>query len=263
MDRMSFIPGREAREEIEEAGGHISMTRDAVLDFLDSVALPNLLGPPGGNILYATLLASLSVGDKLDIYYGLRDCKEGEEVDPGGELVGFTWATVTESGGMEKKLWEVGRSSPKADHGFALDAFNLYRATLGSFQKAQVPQGKPYNPPTDLPSELDISRALSPSNLYYCSGTMFYFVVFSSSAPSRPDFCSSPRWLSRPMRAYDALLLSALMTLAVGAPPSVFAVLQRSDSLGVMPEDCERVVYALTPNDDPEYVAPGNIRIVI
>jgi hypothetical protein len=263
MDRMSFIPGREAREEIEEAGGHISMSRDAVIDFLDSVATPRIFGPPGGSTLYLALLACLSIGDKLDIYYGLRDYEEGEERDPGGELVGFTWAVMTESSGKERKLWEVGRRSLKIDDRFAVDAFNLYRTTLGSFQKAHVPQPRSYNPPVDLPSELDISRSLSPSNLYYCSGIMFYFVVFSSSAPSRPDFCTSPRWLSRPMRAYDALLLSGLLTIVVGAPPLVFAVVQRSGGLGVMPQDFERAVYVSMLDDQGEFVAEGNIAIVM
>lgn len=261
MDRMSFIPGTEAREEIVNAEGHLSITRDAVGGYVDEFA-PSLVSGPGGNILYSVLLATLSVGDKLDIYTGLRDYNEGEEKDPGGELVGFTWVTLTEANGAERKLWEVGRRTSRMDERFAIDAFNLYRASLSSFKNAGPPEMRAFAPPTDRPPEMDISRAFSPSNLAFCSGIMFYFVVFSNSAPSRPDFFNSPRWLSRPMRAFDALVMSALLTLAVGAPPLVFAVVQDFERLGVMPESFNRIVYAETPEGSMAFPAEG-ISIVL
>jgi hypothetical protein len=64
--------------------------------------------------------------------------------------------------------------------------------------------------------------------------------LMGASGASQPQFWTSNRWLSRPMRAFDALLLSALMTLAVGAPPLVFAIFQNSDppgNLGAMQRD--------------------------
>lgn len=262
MDRMSFIPGSAAREEIVDSRGQISITRDVAADYVDEFE-PSIIAGPGGNILYAVLLSALSVGDKLDIYSGLRDYNEGEERDPGGELVGFTWAVLTEASGREKKLWEVGRRTARMDERFATDAFNLYRSSLAHFQNAAMPDTVAYTPPTDLPPEMDISLALSPSNLGYCSGIMFYFVVYSNSAPSRPDFFNSPRWLSRPMRAYDALVLSALLTLAVGAPPLVFAVIQDDKKLGAMPEGFERAVYGKTRDGPAALPSSGNVLVVL
>jgi hypothetical protein len=195
-----------------------------------------------------------------EIYYGLQDYGEGS--DPGWD--GSTWATVAESSGRERKLWEVGRETPDMDENFPLIAFNLYRATLGHFQGVQqFPAEWPYTIPTDLPSDLDISHALSSLNLYNKSGVMFYFVVFSSSVPSQPQFWTSTRWLSRPMRAFDALLLSALMTLAVGAPPLVFAVFQNNEppgNLGAMQRRFERITNTCALNRDMD---PGTIRIIL
>jgi hypothetical protein len=87
--------------------------------------------------------------------------------------------------------------------------------------------------------------------------------LMGASGASQPQFWTSNRWLSRPMRAFDALLLSALMTLAVGAPPLVFAIFQNSDppgNLGAMPQRFERVTNTCVLNRDMD---PGTIRIIL
>jgi hypothetical protein len=76
-----FIPGREAREEIEEAGGYLTSTKDTVLP---PQALPELVGHRDGAILHAALPASLGIGDKVEIYYNLHDY--GEEVTLSGTV---------------------------------------------------------------------------------------------------------------------------------------------------------------------------------
>jgi hypothetical protein len=50
------------------------------------------------------------------------------------------------------------------------------------------------------------------------------------------------------MRAFDPLILSALFTLAVGAPPLVFAVLQGPEGAGEIPESFGRTSYADAPD---------------
>jgi hypothetical protein len=85
-----------------------------------------------------------------------------------------------------------------------------------------------------------MSRALSPSNLYYASSVMWYFVDLGP-----PNELETPMkfWLSRPMRSFDALILAALMTLVNGSPPVVFAISSSSDGLGRMPMGFTRLQY--------------------
>jgi hypothetical protein len=73
---------------------------------------------------------------------------------------------------------------------------------------------------------------------------MFCFVAISTSAPSRPDFLESDPQLSRPMRAFDAFILASFLTLAMGAPALVFAVIEDSDHIGEMPDSFRQGFFA-------------------
>ncbi|KAK2785330.1 hypothetical protein FQN52_008527 [Onygenales sp. PD_12] len=271
MDRMSFIPGAPAREAIENASGRIFTTRIGALDYADEFILKCPSGPQP--LLYQLFLAMLSDGDELEIKFGLRDPTNTEEDDPAGELIGHTWALLKDANGGEKLLWEVGRKTAPISDADAAKAFNAYRQLLGTYQHQQQEQQAeqahthgmmPISPPTQIPTNIplptpsppppsagpvrSISRALSPSNLYFAAGVMFYFVDLSMVPPSRPEFYHTPLHLSRPMQAFDALLLSALVTVAIGAPPLVFAVLQGNEGLGEMPGSFGRAVYARAPD---------------
>lgn len=253
MDRMSYIPGAEARREVEDANGHIFFTKETALDYVDEFLSG---GPP---ILYQVALASLSDGDRVDIKFdvlGPDDAGEG----PGGE--GFSWATVTESSGDEKLLWKSAPGTESLSPQLAVEAFNFYRNGLADFkneptpERAVLPRGIPPQQPL---SNTTISCAFSAKNIQHASGIMFYFVMLSTSAPSRADYFDVSARLSRPMRAFDALVLSAMLTLAVGSPPLVFAVLQSTDRLGEMPGSFQVRPCAFVPGCLPE---DGTVSIV-
>ena len=248
MNRMSFIPGAAVREQIENADGRIFFGRDCARDFAQEyiAKAPSGLQP----ILYQTVLACLSIGDMAEIQFGLREPTSSEEVDPTGELIGHTWATLTEANGNHKLLWEVGRRTELVRSECAVKAFNGYRNALAAFNGVSEPPELPVSipasaamPPARAGTTI-ISRALSPSNLYFASGLMFYFVDLATSTPSDSDYLTNPLILSRPMPAFDALILSTLLTLVLGSPPLVFAVVQARSHLGEVPMGFERTSYA-------------------
>jgi len=261
MDRMRFIPGKEAKEQIFDAKGHIYFGKETALDFADHFLVDSI--PLGGNnslcITYQTMLACMSDNDKVDIYFGLRDVKpeQGEEQDPTGELIGHTWATLTEpdpnSEGQTKTriLWEVGRATPPMQDAHAARAFNAYRFTLGSALEMDVPEdlevkgavhpdGTPKEDIKEFRGKAVMSRALSPSNLYYGSSVAWYFVDLGP-----PNELETPMkfFLSRPMRSFDALILASLMTLVNGSPPVVFGIFNSTGGLGKMPSGFSRVQF--------------------
>jgi hypothetical protein len=251
MQRMSFIPGPDAREYIHEVKGRLIVDHGALIALADDFIMNCPSGP--NSLLYQICLSALSRNDTIDIHFGLRDVGEGERKDEDGELVGHTWAihnTVLENGEKRSKtLWDVGRDSPLQSLEVANRAFLQYQYALAQHQEVVVPPPPPLQlmRPPAIPRKDEegrpphISRALSPSNLYYKSGIQFYFVELCMSAPGRPDYFSSdgtwaPSQLSRPMRSYEALQLAAVLTAAIGAPPLVFAVRQSiPKSLGKMP----------------------------
>ena len=235
MDRMSFIPGAEAREEIHKAEGHIFFQRPAALSYADEfLQAPAFAGASESlPVIYQTVLACLSDGDQVDVWFGLRDA-EGQDELPSGEPVGHTWATLKTADGKETPLWEVGRGTPSAGEAHAVRAFNAYRQALAAFKGEQQPS--PLSIPMGeqaayVPQQWNgkpaISRALAPANLYYGSARMWYFVELGGSIEAPV--------ISRPMRAFDALILSALMALAQGRPPMVFAVANTMETLGKLP----------------------------
>jgi len=251
---MTFIPGKDAREEIHSHKGHLTITHEMVIPIIDDFIMNCPAGP--NSLLYQICGAALSRNDTIDITFGLRNVNaaQDEREDEAGELVGHTWAVhnfVLENGEKRSKtLWDVGRDSPLQTPTVAHRAFSHYQMALARHQNvdAPTPLSAPHNsapPPKEEGRPPHISRALSPSNLYENSGIQFYFVELCMSAPGRPDYFdysdpTRPRWspsqLSRPMRATDALLLSALLTAAIGDPPLVFAVRQSIPrSLGRMP----------------------------
>ncbi|KAL2022154.1 hypothetical protein VTK56DRAFT_5983 [Thermocarpiscus australiensis] len=241
MDRMNFIPGSQAREQIQSARGHIYFDRRTALAFADElVAKAPCVQTSELSILYQTMLTCLSEGDQVDIWFGLRDADpaKGDEVDPSGELVGHTWATLRTADGREKTLWEVGRRTPPLSDAQAVRAFNAYRDALAAFRGEPPPERLPLPddraPHVEEPREWNgkpvISRALAPSNLYYSSGRTWFFVDISP-----PGGVHTPAVLSRPMRAFDCLVLAALMTLVMGQPPLVFGISNSIEGLGKMP----------------------------
>lgn len=266
MDRMGFVPGPDARKEIENAQGRIIFGRQTALDIADEFLFggPCCLHPT----LYALVGACVSEDDQVEINFGLRDPIAWDEVDASGELVGYTWATLTEGQAKRKTvLWEVGRRTAPIHDSLAQRAFNLYRNVLADSQNVPAPAMVPLSSqsPTDSSASSNssappaISRALSPSNLYDASGSMFYFVELNTSAPGTQDYPDKPSRISRPMRASDALKLAALLTMATGSPPLVFAVLQSIAGLGKIPETFERRTLALEPKPEPD---EGKVAIV-
>jgi hypothetical protein len=277
MDRMNFIPGKEAQDEIFAAQGHIFFDRQTALNFADEFILkspPALAGQTGGNsnfnpsILYQTMLTCLSEGDQVDIWFGLRepDPSKGDEIDPSGELVGHTWATLRTAAGDGrdnlKYLYEVGRRTPPLSDAQAVRAFNAYRDALAVFRREQPPLHLPIptlprhvqEPPREWNGKPVISRALAPSNLYHSSGRTWFFVDLSMA---QGDELQSPAVLSRPMRAFDALVLAAIMTLVMNRPPMVFGISSKSpEGLGKMPVAFRRAHYEADGRVEPTAETP-------
>lgn len=263
MDRMGFIPGPQAKTEIHEAEGRIYFNRAAALDYSDEF----LVNCPGGGLarsphlrfLLQVVGACLSEGDLVDVYFGMREVGAGEREDPGGELIGHTWAVLTHADGRKETVWEVGRDTPFAGEAYAQRAFNGYRQAMGratntwiepiqfkaeeennkdngesTAQGEQGGDGEQANDeaawPTRFRDKAVMSRALAPANLYLASARMWYFVDF---AP--PGQLDEEPVLSRPLRAFDALILSTLVALAYGSPPQVFGVRYKLENIGKVP----------------------------
>lgn len=264
MDRMSFIPGPKAKAEIHEAEGRIFFNRAAALDYADEFIWNAPGGPiarsPHIRLLYQLAGACLSEGDVVDIWFGLRSPdttpspeEEGgeERVHPSGEDIGHTWAVLTHAAGSRKQtVWEVGRDTPFPREAYAKRAFDGYRQALAEHKEmaAAPPPSAPGDAgdrgedgqgwPTTFRDKPVASRALAPANLYHASARMWYFVDF---AP--PGHLAEEPVLSRPVRAFDALILSTLVALAYGAPPQVFGVRYRLENIGQMPAAYLRTQY--------------------
>ena len=158
MDRMSFVPGAEAREQIQNAG-HIVVDRETAVEYVDKFAeylmrIPtkDTNGTMRYGVMYTTILSSLSIGDRIDIKYGGRSPTTPEDGDPSGELIGFTWATFVGADGREKVLWDFGRDTEPLSDEYAMIAFNLYRKSLAEFKG--IPEPEPL--PTTIPSTTSI-----------------------------------------------------------------------------------------------------------
>ncbi|PKS06142.1 hypothetical protein jhhlp_007459 [Lomentospora prolificans] len=256
MDRIRFIPGKEAKDQMFEANGLIYFGREVAADMADEFILrcPNAAQRWSEiNIVYQTALACLSEGDRIDIRFGLRDTNEAAGLPPypSGELIGHTWATLTAAGGGERVIWEVGRDTPPAGHPYGDRAFNAYREAVAAFLGEEPPAPLPVDtnapaPPAEFRGNPIISRSLAPSNLYHASARMWYYVdlVPFDGLDSRP-------LLSRPMRAFDAVILASIITLANGKPPIVFGIRPTLDGLGKMPEGYVRALY-----EDDQRVEP-------
>ncbi|KAK9438196.1 hypothetical protein VB005_09204 [Metarhizium brunneum] len=230
MDRMALTPGAEAKEELFKAAGHISFQRPTAIAYADEFLLR--APQPMAGITYQAMLACMSEGDQVDVWFGLRDADPslGHDTLPSGEP---TWT-----------LWEVGRATPSVGDAHAARAFNAYREALARSQGLASPPAVPVDadkarvPPPQNGRPV-MSHALSPANLYYASGRMWYFVDLGPPA----DDVVAPAHLSRPVRAFDALVLSSLMTLVNGKPPLVFALANTTATLGQMPAKYKRVAY--------------------
>ncbi|KID95883.1 hypothetical protein MAJ_08190, partial [Metarhizium majus ARSEF 297] len=244
MDRMASRPGAEANEELFKAAGHISFQRPTAIAYADEFLLR--APQPTAGITYQAMLACMSEGDQVDVWFGLRDADPslGHDTVPSGEPVGHTWAILQSANGKQETLWEVGRATPSAGDAHAARAFNAYREAFARFQGLASPPAVPVDagkarvPPPQNGKPV-MSHALSPANLYYASGRMWYFVDLGPPA----DDVMAPACLSRPMGASDALILSSLMTLVNGTPPLVFALANTAATLGQMPAKYKRVAY--------------------
>jgi hypothetical protein len=256
MDRMAFIPGAEAKDEIFKAAGHVFFQRSTAMAYADEflVKAPQ----PVTGIPYQTMMACLSEGDQVDIWFGLRDpdTSLGHELFSSGEPVGHSWAVLKTADGKEQTLWEVGRATPSLGDAHAARAFNAYREAFARFKGLPAPQAVPVDGsqarvPAPQNNKPVISHALAPANLYYAASRMWYFVDLGPVG----DVSLRPH-LSRPMRAFDALILSSLMTLVNGSPPLVFALANTMDTLGHMPVKYQRAAYEADgtlqrPSDTP------------
>jgi hypothetical protein len=254
MDRMSFIPGKKEREYFHNAEGHIFFGRAAAADLADE-----FIGfDPEYAVLRMQVAHCLADDDEVDIWFGLRDNPEGGEEYPGGELPGWTWATITRGRTGEKKtVLDVGRPTEPTPQIYAIGAFNAYRRALAAHQGVA--------PPTPIPLPADHadgqsgarhpSRALAPSNLYFGSSVMWYFVDISSIMP----FEAEEPTLTRPMNAADALMMTVLLTICIGWAPRVYAVYQSVLPLGQMPTLFRRASFV--DAIDPE-LQEGEIAII-
>ena len=255
MDRMRFIPGPEAKSEIHNCSGHIIVTRQVALNFADE-----FLFNDSNPLLYQLVCASLSDNDKLDIWFGLRDAdvSKGESVYPSEEEIGHSWAILT-TDGKEKCIWEVGRDTPFVGDAYAAKAFNAYREALGKWRGQEVPQAVEVGAQTERPTEFRdkpvMSRALAPSNLFHAAERMWYFIDLASGSA-----LSEPAVLSRPLRAYDALILASLITLANGSTPLVFGIRYILQNIGTMPQGYIR---AQAENDARVELANDQVLLVM
>lgn len=262
MDRMSFIPGPQAKAEIHDAEGRLFFDRAAALDYADEFIwnAPNggLARSPHMRLLYPLVGACLSEGDRVDVWFGLRkpDTEDGEQVYASGEDIGHTWAVLTHADGRTQTVWEVGRDTPCPGEAYGKRAFDGYRQALAEYEevstlppsnsveeaeKEEEGEGKE-EWPTTFREKPVASRALAPANLYHASARMWHFVDF---AP--PGSLDEAPVLSRPVRAFDALILSTLVALAYGTPPQVFGVRYRLENIGQMP-----LAYLRTPYEADE-----------
>jgi hypothetical protein len=69
--------------------------------------------------------------------------------------------------------------------------------------------------------------------------------------------------LTRPLRAFDALVLAALLALVWRRAPTVFGVAQHAGRLGHMPLRFRRVTYVNAEDAWPAEDAEGGISIVV
>lgn len=238
---MSFIPGKKCREYFHDAEGRIFFDRKTAASYAEKFIFP--LG-----VEYAVLCQQVAYclgdGDEINIWFGLRGLREGEEEFPDGELPGRTYATITRAGtDRADTFFEVERSTRPTPQSDATRAFNVYRSALAAFQE-EVAEPTPLPIPTERDDNSDtssrpkpVSRAFSPTNLYHNSGVMWYFVDIGSIMP----YSSPEMTLLRPMEAVDALILSALLTVSIGWPPGVYAVYQPMP-LGRMPSSFRKEV---------------------
>jgi hypothetical protein len=138
----------------------------------------------------------------------------------------------------------------------AIGAFNAYRRALATYQGVAVPAAipAPADHADDRSATPQVSRALSPSNLYHGSSVMWYFVDISSIMP----FEAEEPTLTRPMKASDALILTVLLKICIGWAPRVYAVFQSVMPLGRMPTSFRRASFV----DAIEELQEGEIAII-
>jgi hypothetical protein len=233
---------------MEDCDGHIFFGRLGAIDYADEYIFPT-----GQNILYQTVGAALSQGDEIDITFEL---KEDENDDL--EEEGTTKAIYTDQAtGRKKVLWEVGKTNEGLMEAQMVRAYNAYRNAMAGHLGVQQPsplQGS--TPITPDESRAPISRSLSPSNILKVSGAVWYFVELSAVPTSSPEYSTARAVLTRPMRAFDALILTSIITLAFDSPPIVFAVRPGKGRFGKMPQSFQTLKFQPRYTDEKENEGP-------
>jgi hypothetical protein len=234
---------------MEDCNGLIFFGRQGAVDFADEFIFPS-----GQNILYQTVAAALSEGDKVDITFELKENEDEDLEDEGTTKAIFTDQTT----GRKKVLWEVSNTSEGLREVQIERAYNAYRNALSTH--LGVPPPLPLRGSETMTSEAEsrtlISRALSPSNILQVSGASWYFVELSAVPTSSPEYRSASATLTRPMRAFDALILTSMITLAFGSPPLVFAIRPGMGRFGKMPQSFKRLKFQPKHVDEKENEGP-------
>jgi len=254
MDRMSFVPGADARIQIEECGGRIFFGRKAAIDYGDTFIFPS-----GQNILFQTSMVALSEGDEIEITFDLWEAEdEGEDVEDAGS----TKATFTDqTTGKTKVLWEVGDKDVGLSDQQIGRAYNAYHRAMAAHLGVPPSDAQGSNALITSGSSSSVSCALSPSNILLASGGMWYFVELSAVPTSSPEYSTAHAVLTRPMRAFDALVLTSIITLAFGSPPLVFGIRPGRGMFGKLPQNFERLKlprrYETPENETPDVYVCG------
>jgi hypothetical protein len=123
MDRMSFVPGADARKQMENCNGLIFFGRQGAVECANEYIFPS-----GQNILYQTVSAALSEGDEVDITFELKENEDMDLEDEGATKATFTDKTT----GRKKVLWEVSNTSEGLGDAQIERAYNAYRNVLAA-----------------------------------------------------------------------------------------------------------------------------------
>ncbi|KIM90599.1 hypothetical protein PILCRDRAFT_84538 [Piloderma croceum F 1598] len=196
---MSFVPGADAR----------------AVDYANEYIFPS-----GQNILYQTVSAALSEGDEVDITFELKENEDMALEDERTTKAIFTDKTT----GKKKVLWEVSNTSDGLGDAQIERAYNAYRKVLvAHLGVSPPPLLQDCGPTASAAGSLTpVSRALSPSNILQVSGGSWFFVELSAVPTSFPEY---PTAFATLTRAFDALILTSMITLAFDSPPPlVFAI---------------------------------------
>eukprot|EP01094_Clydonella_sp_ATCC50884_P020905 TRINITY_DN4458_c0_g1_i4.p1 TRINITY_DN4458_c0_g1~~TRINITY_DN4458_c0_g1_i4.p1 ORF type:complete len:306 (+),score=58.19 TRINITY_DN4458_c0_g1_i4:196-1113(+) len=228
MDRMQFVPGAAAREELESANGCMAIPRAAALDYAERYLVR------AGSNLYQLALAALSEGEVLEIVW------DDERIA----------ASVKASDGSRtKEVWQRRNNSSGGVAGWAPFCFDRYRAALAEFRGQPEPPAPVHSADDDMPLIDSVSRVFCPSELLNSAGAAWYFIVLATAPPVDVASGRAPCVLSEPMRAFDALVLFSILTHVLSFTPVCFSVVQ-DHAIGQMPSGFKHLPVSLDLEED-------------